>query len=140
MSNRNSRQKRKSRARNTNTKPRAATPRSKQNVGKARIIPTSELHKWGYYEEPPSKDIVLVGHKVRLYPTPRQQTYFIKCVHASRYAFNRCLGIWQEMYETTGNASAYAVRKQFNAEKAEVSPWMLEVFHGVGKNAAADVG
>ena len=44
------------------------------------------------------------------------------------------------MYETTGNASAYAVRKQFNAEKAEVSPWMLEVFHGVGKNAAADVG
>ena len=44
------------------------------------------------------------------------------------------------MYETTGEASAYAVRKRFNEEKVEVSPWMLDVFHGVGKNAAADVG
>ena len=119
----------------------SSVPTQEENSD-VRLIPNEELHQWGCCERPLLKnsDYVLVGHKIRLYPTVRQQKYLTDCVHSARYAYNRALELWQTMYEETGKASAYAVRKQLIAEKAERSPWLLDVSHAVTKNAVATLG
>ena len=110
--------------------------------GGPRVIGDEGLAVWGEVIPPP--DLAggkrLVADKVRVYPKPRQEEYLVDCVDADRYAFNRALDLWQQMYRETGRASVYEVRKALTAEKSERSPWLCEVAACVSKNAVADVG
>ena len=110
--------------------------------GGPRVIGDEELAVWGKVIPPPELKggKRLVAHKVRVYPKPRQEEYLVDCVDADRYAFNRALDLWQQMYRETGKASAYEVRKALIAEKSERSPWLCEVAACVVKNAVAGVG
>ena len=108
-----------------------------------KVISDSELAEWGELLSSPKKRSdgrLIRAHKVRIYPTPTQERYLLDCVHVARYAYNRGLGLWQEMRAETGNANIAKVKKTFNAEKAERSPWVSKVSRCVAKNALNDLG
>jgi putative transposase len=70
---------------------------------------------------------MLRAHKIALSPTPAQAQYFIRACGVARFAWNRALDQWQRQYAAGGRPSEGALRKQLNACKRELFPWMLEV-------------
>ena len=41
---------------------------------------------------------MILSHKIRLYPTPEQETALKKAAGCSRFAYNWGLAQWKEMY------------------------------------------
>ena len=75
------------------------------------------------------------AHKIRLNPTPEQETYLKKACGISRFVFNWGLARWKAAKEQ--GVVAYgpmAIKKDFNALKREEFPWVMEVT----KNACED--
>jgi putative transposase len=75
------------------------------------------------------------AHKIRLNPTPEQETYFKKACGTSRFVFNWGLARWKE--QKTNGVVEYGPAKlkaEFNAIKREQFPWTLDVT----KNAVED--
>lgn len=66
-------------------------------------------------------------HRIKLYPTPKQEEFFRKSVGTARFAYNWALSKWPELYAAGEKPSAYSVRKLLNSIKREQFPWMLEV-------------
>ena len=75
------------------------------------------------------------AHKIRLNPTPEQETYLKKACGISRFVFNWGLARWKAAKEQGGVAyGPMAIKKDFNALKREEFPWVMEVT----KNASED--
>jgi putative transposase len=75
------------------------------------------------------------AHRIRLNPTPEQETYFKKAAGTARFVFNWGLARWQE--QKANGVAEYgpaALKAEFNAIKREQFPWAL----GVTKNAVED--
>ncbi len=75
------------------------------------------------------------AHKIKLYPTKNQETFFRKSAGVARFAHNWALERWQGDYKNGIKQSGYDLRKKLNAIKRSEFPWMYEV----GK-CAADYG
>ena len=69
----------------------------------------------------------ILGHKIRLWPTPRQEEYFRKACGTARFAYNWGLDEWRSQYAAGKKPSAYALKKQFNGIKKIQYPWAMEV-------------
>lgn len=67
------------------------------------------------------------SHKIRLDPTFKQTTYFYKACGVSRFTWNWALAKWEEKYKAGDKTNALALKKEFNAMKAENFPWVYEV-------------
>lgn len=67
------------------------------------------------------------SHRIRLHPTPQQTTYFVRAAGIRRFAFNWGVAEWKRQYEAGEKPSALALKKQFNAIKGELFPWVYEV-------------
>lgn len=75
------------------------------------------------------------AHKIRLNPTPVQETYLKKACGTSRFVFNWGLARWKEAKEAgIAEHGPMAIKKEFNAIKREQFPWAMDVT----KNAAED--
>ena len=75
------------------------------------------------------------AHKIRLNPTPEQETYLKKACGTSRFVFNWGLARWKEAKEQgIAEHGPMAIKKEFNAIKRDEFPWALDVT----KNAAED--
>lgn len=74
---------------------------------------------------------MLLGHRIRLHPTPKQERYFRSACGVARFAYNWALHEWREAYSRGERPSEAALRRQLNAMKSTQFPWML----GVSKNA-----
>jgi putative transposase len=67
------------------------------------------------------------AHKIRLYPSNKQATYFAKACGVARFAYNWALAEWKRRYEAGEKATEAALRKELNSVKREQFPWMLDV-------------
>src|SRR5437773_10915288 len=75
------------------------------------------------------------GHKIRLNPTPEQQTYLMKAAGTARYAYNQGVRWWQTAEGK--KPTALELKKRFNAEKPA---WVYEVTKCAAEGAFTDFG
>lgn len=86
------------------------------------------------------------SHKIRLYPTNKQQTQLTKSAGVARFAYNWALARWQELHlayksgETIERPNQYTLRKELNAIKRDVFPWMMEVTKCAPMESILDLG
>ncbi len=80
------------------------------------------------------------AHKIRLHPTPEQATYFAKAAGTRRFVFNWGLAEWTRQYEAGLKPSALTLKKQFNAIKGELFPWVYDVTKCAVEGAFVDLG
>lgn len=83
---------------------------------------------------------MLRGMKIRLIPTPEQETLFRKSAGTARWAYNYFLSENKRTYEETGKGvSADAIRKHINnVLKKTTHTWLKEVSSNVMKQAVKD--
>ena len=70
---------------------------------------------------------MILAHKIRLVPTPRQETYFRRACGTSRFVWNEALSMWKAAYEAGEKPSGRALRVQFNATKYQRFPWLKSI-------------
>lgn len=77
------------------------------------------------------------AHKIRLNPTPEQEVYFRKACGTARFVFNWGLAEWKRhKAENPGQEhGVMAIKKDFNALKAEQFPWVYDVAKDVAEGA-----
>ncbi len=89
---------------------------------------------------------MLVAHKICLKPNNTQTTYFARAAGTARFAYNWALAEWQRQYDawkldnTQPKPSQMALRRQLNASKKELFPWMLEVTKNAPQMAIIQLG
>ncbi len=76
---------------------------------------------------------MIKAHKIRLNPTPDQQTYFMKAAGTARYAYNWAVAHWREAEGK--KPTALELKKQFNAQKPD---WAYEVTKCAAEGAFTD--
>jgi len=70
---------------------------------------------------------MILAHKIRLDPTPRQEDYFRRACGTARFTYNWALAAWKASYEAGGRPSGRSLKKQFNAIRSIEYPWSREV-------------
>ena len=89
---------------------------------------------------------MLKTHKIRLDPNNKQRTLLEKSAGVARFSYNWALSEWNRQYEawkedsTLDKPNQYSLRKQLNAVKKEVFPWMLEVSKCCPQEAIINLG
>lgn len=76
-------------------------------------------------------------HKIRLNPTPEQEAYFRKACGTARFVYNWALAEWKR-HKNEHPGQEYglmAIKKDFNALKADQFPWVYEVAKDVAEGA-----
>ena len=84
--------------------------------------------------------MIILAHKIRLYPNKRQQTMLSKSCGTARFSYNWALSEWKRLYESGENPSEAKLRKQLNSIKKEQYPWMSDVSERCGKYAIKNLG
>src|SRR5436853_5855394 len=82
---------------------------------------------------------MLRSHKIRLNPTPEQESYFRRAAGTSRFIFNWGLERWNEQSDRGGKPSALALKTSFNAIRRTQYPWTYEVTKTVVEGAFYDL-
>lgn len=77
------------------------------------------------------------SNKIRIYPTPEQESILRNRIGASRFCWNWCLAKWGDEYKSGNKPSAYGIAKMFRAEKPE---WFAEVDSGIVDRVTANLG
>jgi putative transposase len=65
-----------------------------------------------------------LAHKIRLTPTADQEVYFWQASGTARKTWNWALDEWNKQYAAGKKPSAASLKKQFNAIKYDLFPWM----------------
>ena len=66
------------------------------------------------------------AHKVALDPTAEQRRQFVRAAGCARFAWNWALAEWKRQYKAGAKPTAKALKKQFNAVKRDLFPWLYE--------------
>lgn len=76
-------------------------------------------------------------HKIRLNPTKEQESYFQRAVGIARFVFNWGLAEWKrwKIEHPAQEHGVMALKKDFNAIKAERYPWVYSVAKDVAEGA-----
>ena len=83
---------------------------------------------------------MILAHRIRLVPTPEQDSYFRRACGIARFAYNWALAQWKQQYEAGEKPSEAALRKSLNALKDEQFPWMREVTKNAPQQAIKNLG
>ncbi|MBT9140945.1 MAG: hypothetical protein DDT30_01531 [Dehalococcoidia bacterium] len=84
---------------------------------------------------------MLLAHKIRLFPTAEQETYFHKATGTARFAYNWGLAQVKKALDTKNKAPGWlTLKKQLNAIKRTEFPWMYEVTKCSPEAALSDLG
>ena len=67
------------------------------------------------------------SHVIKLYPTQKQETFFLRSCGTARFAYNWALSTWKAKYENGEKTSAFSLIKELTAIKRKEFPWMTEV-------------
>jgi putative transposase len=84
--------------------------------------------------------MTIKAHKIRLNPTPEQETYCWRAAGTRRFVFNWGLAEWQRQYEAGEKPTAMKLKEQFNAIRQEQYPWTYDVTKCVIEGAFFDLG
>lgn len=87
---------------------------------------------------------MLISTKIKIIPTPEQETLFWKATGVARWAYNSYLGINETLYKVS-NATGYqksisesAYRKLISSIKKTMYPWLCDIGSNVFKQAVKD--
>lgn len=80
------------------------------------------------------------AQRIRLDPTNRQRTYFVRAAGTARFAYNWALAEWDRQSKAGEKPSAYALSRQLTATKRTLFPWMLEVTASAPTRAILQLG
>jgi putative transposase len=89
---------------------------------------------------------MLIAHKIALDPNNVQTSYFARAAGTARFAYNWALAEWQRQYQahkadpTHPRPSQEALRRQLNAIKRKLFPWMLKVTKSAPQMAIIQLG
>jgi len=84
---------------------------------------------------------VLRAHKIRLFPTTEQETYFRKAAGTARFAYNWGLAQVKQALDAKSKAPDWReLKRQLNSLKPSEFPWMYEVTKCAPEAALADLG
>ena len=87
-----------------------------------------------------------MAHRIELDPNNVQATYLARAAGTARFAYNWALAEWKRQCEackidpTLPKPNEAALRRQLNAIKAEMFPWMLEVTKNAPQMAIQQLG
>lgn len=81
----------------------------------------------------------ILAHKIEIEPSKAAVAFFSNCAGAARYGYNWALNGWNTQYEAGVKPSAYSLKKDFNAFKADL-PWSAEIPAAVFSNATLNLG
>lgn len=70
---------------------------------------------------------MLVAHRIELILNNKERTYLKKCCGCAKLAWNWALEEWERQYAAGEKPSAMALKKQFNAVKYQLFPFIDEV-------------
>jgi putative transposase len=70
---------------------------------------------------------VQLTHKIRLDPNPEQAAYLARACGTARFVWNWAVGEWNRQRALGGRPNAMALKKQFNAVKYHLFPWLREI-------------
>jgi putative transposase len=80
------------------------------------------------------------AYRTELDPNNEQATLFQGFAEIRKFVFNVGLWEWQYQYENGGKPSAYKLKKQFNADKDRLFPWVRTAPYAVTEAAFRDLG
>jgi putative transposase len=84
---------------------------------------------------------MLRAHKIRLNPTPEQETYFRKAAGTARFVYNWGLKeVKCALDDGRAPATALDLKARFNALKRQQFPWVYEVTKCVVEGAFGNLG
>ena len=66
-------------------------------------------------------------HKIALFPSPSQETYFASACGTARMVWNWALAEWNKQSIDGLKPNAMALKKQFNAMKYDLYPWLKDI-------------
>ena len=66
-------------------------------------------------------------HKIALCPTPEQEEYFQRAAGTARFVWNWALAEWKKQYAAGLKPNEFMLRKQFNAIKYQMYPWLADM-------------
>lgn len=70
---------------------------------------------------------MILSHRIEIDTTFKQRRYFTQAVGCARFVWNQALAEWNRQYEAGGKPSGMQLKKEFNAAKYELYPWMKDV-------------
>src|SRR5690606_28452379 len=70
---------------------------------------------------------MIKSHSIKLYPTKKQERFFIKSCGVARFAYNWALNKWIENHKNGINSNKFSLNKELNSIKRDHFPGMLEV-------------
>jgi putative transposase len=80
-----------------------------------------------------------LAHKIRLNPTPEHATYFKQACGTARCVWNWALAEWNRQWQAGGHPNAGALKKQFNATKYTMYPWLKDIHRDAHAHPFADL-
>ena len=85
---------------------------------------------------------MIIGHVVKLDPTPRQQRELLSHIGAARFSYNTMLAYVNDNYDKgiRVNVSGYSLRKVWNENKDNWAPWWAENAKEAYANAILNLG
>lgn len=85
---------------------------------------------------------MIIGHVVKLDPTPRQQRELLSHIGAARFSYNTMLAYVNDNYDKgiRVNVSGYALRKIWNENKDNWAPWWADNSKEAYANAILNLG
>jgi len=81
-----------------------------------------------------------LAHKIALDPTAAQVDYFRRACGTARLTYNWALAEWDRQYEAGEKPTAAKLKKQWNAKKYELFPWLKGVHRDAHARPFADLG
>lgn len=70
---------------------------------------------------------MILSHKIELDTTCKQRRYFASAAGCARLVWNQALAEWDRQYQAGEKPNGMKLKKEFNAKKYELFPWMKTV-------------
>lgn len=83
---------------------------------------------------------MLLAHRIRLKPTPEQESQFVRACGVARFAYNWALQEWRRQHQAGERPTELKLRRKLNAIKRNEFPWMLEVTKSAPQQAIKNLG
>ena len=80
------------------------------------------------------------SHKIALDPTPDQEQQFRRAAGVARFTWNWALAEWLRQYKAGEKPTALGLKKQFNAVKGKLFPWVYDSPRDANAQPFANLG
>lgn len=70
---------------------------------------------------------MIIAHRIQLDPTIKQRKYFASACGTARMVWNWGLAEWNRQYKSGTKPNGFTLKKQFNAIKYDLFPWLKSV-------------